>query len=102
MIEEERRDVIVVDEEQDVRLLLLEPGLNRPIGLENGCPDGVVLLLPVEGEADRRRVRACNRADDPGQTGLLQVASPQRATHPTDIGASCPQTAMPQRRLNGR
>src|SRR5947209_6243133 len=64
MVEEEARDVIVEDIEEGVGLVLLQPLPDRPEGLEDRRPDRVVLLLPVEGEPDRRRVRGGDRAQD--------------------------------------
>ena len=62
VIEEERRDVIVVDEEQHVGLLRREPLLHGLVAREDRRPHGVVLLAGVEREADRRRVRARDAA----------------------------------------
>ena len=70
MVEEEGGDVIVVDEEQHVGLLLLQPGGDRLIGVEDRLPDRILLLVGVEREADRRRVRGGDRADDAGHFTL--------------------------------
>ena len=64
MVEKERRDVIVVDPQQDVGTLLGEPGRERREVLEDRRPHGVVALVPVVGEADGRRMRGGDAADD--------------------------------------
>jgi hypothetical protein len=56
MIEEERRDVVIVDDEQDVGLLIGQPLLYRPEGVEDRLPHRVVLLAAVVGEANGRRM----------------------------------------------
>jgi hypothetical protein len=52
VIEEERRDVVVEDQEQDIRLLLGQPLLHRLVSLEDWCPRRIVLLVFVEREPD--------------------------------------------------
>src|SRR5260370_39883190 len=64
MIEEERRDVIVEDDEQDVWLLVGEPLLHGRVCLKDGRPDRVVLFLPVERKPDGGRMRSCDSSDD--------------------------------------
>ena len=54
VIEEERGDVIVEDEDHHVGLLVLDPLLQRLVVLENRRPRGVVAFVAVEGEADGR------------------------------------------------
>jgi hypothetical protein len=56
VVEEKRSDVIVVDVEQHVRLLLLEPRTHRGEALEYRSPDGIVGRLRVDRVSDRRRV----------------------------------------------
>ena len=64
VVEEERSDVVVVDEEQHIGLALGNPLLHRLEGLEDGRPDRVVLLVAVEGETDGRRVGCGDGAND--------------------------------------
>ena len=66
VVEEERRHVVVVDQEQHVRLLLLQPGLDRLIGFEDRLPDRVFLLLAVQREADGGGVGSGDHAHDTG------------------------------------
>ena len=54
VVEEERSDVVVVDEEQDVRFLLREPLSTGWYASKDGRPDWIVLLLPVQRKPDRR------------------------------------------------
>ena len=75
MIEEERRDVIVVDEQQDVGPLVGEPALNGLVGGEDRRPDWVARLVVVERESDRGRVGRGNGADDVGHGGFPQVGT---------------------------
>ena len=56
VVEEERGDVIVIDEEQHVGGLLLEPRSHRSEALEDRRPDRIVGLLRVERESDRGRM----------------------------------------------
>ena len=56
VVEEERGDVIVIDEEQHVGGLLLEPRSHRSEALEDRRPDRIVGFLRVERESDRRRM----------------------------------------------
>jgi hypothetical protein len=70
VVEEERRDVVVEDVDDRVGLLLLEPVLDRLERLEDRRPRRVVLLVLVVGEANGRRVRCRNAADDPGHVRL--------------------------------
>ena len=56
VVEEERGDVVVVDEEQHVGLLLGEPSLDRLVAGKDGRPHRILLLLRVEREADGGRV----------------------------------------------
>jgi hypothetical protein len=89
VVEEERRDVVVVDEEEDVWLLLLEPSADRVEGGEDGCPGRVAALVAIEREADRRRMRCGNGADDRGHPGLLarvRAASPGTASGAPEHG----------------
>ena len=67
MVEEERGDVIVVDDQQRVRPLLGKPCADRLISLEDGLPDRIGALVGVVCKADRGRVRRGDGADDPGQ-----------------------------------
>jgi hypothetical protein len=62
VIEEKRRDVVVVDEEQHVGLFRGKPLLHGLVAREDRRPNGVVLLAGIEREADRRRVRARDAA----------------------------------------
>ena len=52
VVEEEGGHMVVVDHQQHIRLLFLEPLLYRFVGLEDGRPDLVVLLVGIEREAD--------------------------------------------------
>src|SRR5262249_5948867 len=63
VIEEERRDVIVVDEEQHVGLLLGQPAFDGLVAREDGRPHRVLLLFRVEREADGGGVRGGDAAD---------------------------------------
>src|SRR5579875_3881034 len=64
MIEEERRDVIVIHDEEHVRALLRKPGADRLVRLENGTPNGIVGTMPIEGEPDRRGMRSRNSTEN--------------------------------------
>jgi hypothetical protein len=64
VIEEERGDVVVEDEEQHVRLLFREPALHGLVALENRRPHRVLLLVRVERKADRRRMGGRDSAHD--------------------------------------
>ena len=66
MIEEEGCDVIVVDHEQRIGLLLVQPGADRGVSLEDRLPHRILALPAVERETDGRRVRCRDRADDAG------------------------------------
>jgi len=79
VVEEERGDVIVVDEDERVRPLLGEPLPDRHVGREDRPPDGVVGGLPVVGEADGRGVRGRDRTDDSGHLVISSVRFPRRA-----------------------
>src|SRR5690606_24643398 len=64
VIEEERGDVIVVDEKEHVRALLLQPLLNGTVALENGLPDRIHLLVRVQREPDGRCMRRRDAAEN--------------------------------------
>jgi hypothetical protein len=53
VIEEERRDMIVVNQNQGIRLLFLKPLTHRLIGLENRRPRRIGSLPVIERKADR-------------------------------------------------
>src|SRR5262245_47949593 len=65
MVKEEGCDVVVVNEEEDIRLLCFEPASHRLVGFKNGGPDRIILFLSVESKPDCWRVRTCNRPDYP-------------------------------------
>jgi hypothetical protein len=65
VIEEEGRDVVVVDGEDHVRLLVRDPVGHRREVLEDRRPDGVVALVLVESKTDSGRVRGGDASDDP-------------------------------------
>ena len=67
VVEEKRSDVIVVDVEQHVRLLLLEPRAHGGKALEDRRPDRIVGRLRVDRVSDRRRVGRGESADYRGQ-----------------------------------
>src|SRR5690606_35241732 len=64
VIEKERRDVVVVNEEEHVGALLPEPLLNGTVALEDGLPDRVRLLVRVQRKTDGRCVRRRDAAED--------------------------------------
>src|SRR5438876_1132850 len=64
VVEEERGDVIVVDPQQDLWTLLGEPRRQRREVLEDRRPYRVVALVAVVREANGRRVRGGDAADD--------------------------------------
>jgi hypothetical protein len=66
MVEEKRRDMIVVDHEQHVRTLVGEPRAERREVFEDWRPHGVVALVAVVRKADGRRVGGGNAANDSG------------------------------------
>ncbi len=68
MVEEERGGVIVVDHQQHVGPLFLDPGRERREVLEDRRPDGIVALVLVEGETNRRSVGGGDAANDSGHT----------------------------------
>src|SRR5204862_5423920 len=57
VIEKERSNVIVIDDEKNVRLLLGEPLPDRLIRFEDRTPDRVIFVVPVVSEPDGRRMR---------------------------------------------
>src|SRR5690606_30663083 len=61
---EERRDVVVVDEEEHVGALLLQPLLDRTVAVEYRLPDGIRLLVRVQRETDGRGVRRRDAAEN--------------------------------------
>jgi hypothetical protein len=71
VVEEERGDVVVVDDDRGVGPLLLQPLLDRGERLEDGCPHGVVALVPVVRESDGRRVRTRDCANDACHVAVL-------------------------------
>ena len=77
VIEEERGDVIVRDEEQHVGLLVEQPLLHGLVALEDRGPDRILLLVGVEGEADGGGVGRCDAPDDAGH-GDLRMNVPSR------------------------
>ena len=87
-IEKERRDVIVVDEEQDVGILLGQPGADGFVTGEDRGPNGVVLFVRIEREADSRRMGRGDRANDGGHDVEGIASGPLRAArHPVRISA---------------
>lgn len=80
VIEEKRRDVIVVDHQQDVGLAVFDPSANRPIGFEDRLPGRIILLVRVERETDGRGVRGGDRTDDGchGSSGISEKVHPRR------------------------
>ena len=66
MIEEERGDVVVIDDEQNVGLLVGEPFLHWLEVVEDRLPDRIVFFVAVIGEADGRGMRGRDGADDGG------------------------------------
>ena len=82
VIEEERGDVVVVDEEQDVGLLLGQPLLHRLVAGEDGRPHRVLLLVRIEREADGGGVRGGDAADDRGHGLLRRRRRPEYAAVP--------------------
>src|SRR5215475_10483447 len=52
VFEKERRDVIVIDQEQNVGSCFSEPFADRLIALKNGCPIRIGFLLRVMCETD--------------------------------------------------
>jgi hypothetical protein len=56
VIEEERGDVVVVDEEQHIGLLFRQPTLDGRVGLEDRCPHRIALFVSIQRKADGRRV----------------------------------------------
>src|SRR5581483_8612685 len=66
VVEEERGDVVVENKEQHVRTLLRQPALHRLVAGEDRRPDGVLLFVGVEREADSRCVRGGDTAYDRG------------------------------------
>ena len=70
VVEEERGDVVVVDEQQHVGLALVHPTAHGVEGFEDGRPHRVAALVAVVGEADGGRVRGGDAADDGGHEGM--------------------------------
>ena len=66
VIEEERGDVIVENEEQHVRLFLGQPALHGLVTLEDRRPHRVLLLVGIERETDCRSVGRGDTAYDRG------------------------------------
>ena len=58
VIKEERSDMIIENEEENVWLLLCEPVAYGLIAFEDRSPNRIVLFLAIKGEADCRRMRA--------------------------------------------
>jgi DNA-binding transcriptional LysR family regulator len=76
MVEEERRGVIVVDYQQHIRALLLEPYRQRCEVLKDRHPRRVVALFAIEREADSRRVRGGDATDDTFEQNGLAAPAP--------------------------
>src|SRR5438445_11372428 len=64
VVEEKSGGVIVETEEQHVGPALSEPLRHRLVALEQRLPVRVVLLAPVENDADGRDVRSADAVDD--------------------------------------
>ena len=100
VVEEERRDVVVVDHEQHVGPLLGQPVRQRREVPEDRRPDRIVLLVLVVGEADGRRMRRGDAADDAchafllfeAHVGLLGVAVQGDGAQRQRSGAGCVTT----------
>ncbi|MNZ98375.1 hypothetical protein D3C78_1176550 [compost metagenome] len=54
VVEEKRRHMVVEDVEQHIRLLLLQPHLDRFEAFENRRPRRLILFIVIDGEADGR------------------------------------------------
>ncbi|MNK96869.1 hypothetical protein D3C87_1171790 [compost metagenome] len=52
MVEEKRRHMVVEDVEQHVRLLLLQPHLDRFEAFEDRRPGSLILFIVIDREAD--------------------------------------------------
>ena len=66
MVKEERGDVIIIDHQQHVGPLIFEPCADREIGVKDRLPGRILLLVGVKREADGRRMRTGDRADNGG------------------------------------
>lgn len=64
VVEEEGRDVVIKDQEKNIRFLLSEPVTNGLIALKNGCPDRIVFLFLVKRKADSRGMRRGDSANN--------------------------------------
>ena len=64
-LERERRGVVVVDEDDHVRLGLFHPLLGRLVALEERLPIGIAHAVTVDRRADGRHMRGRDACDDP-------------------------------------
>jgi hypothetical protein len=74
LVEEEVEPVVVVDDDCDVRLVLLQPLAHRRIAVEERLPVGVVEQLAGDGVADRGDVGGSDAAYDPGHVVILPAS----------------------------
>jgi hypothetical protein len=72
VIDEERRHVIVINEEQHIRLLLRQPAPDGFVAFEDGSPVRVFFFMGIERKPDRGCMGAGDSADDLGH-GLVLI-----------------------------
>ena len=72
MIEEERCDVIVIDEEQNIGFLFRQPLADRLISLKDWRPIGIGLFVHIESKTDCGSMRTGDCTDYRGHEGLLR------------------------------
>ena len=70
-LDRERRGVVVVDHDADVRLDLGDPLLGALEAAEHPLPVRLRLAMVVDRRADRRHVRRCHSCDDPSHVFFL-------------------------------
>src|SRR5450755_2192152 len=82
--------MIVVDKQQDIRAFVGKPGGQRREVLEDGRPHRIVALVTVVREANGRRVRRGEAADDACHDLLLRTV--------TSLVAVCADSLVPSGR----
>ncbi len=68
--------MIIIDHQQHVGPLVLQPGADRDIGVEDRLPGRIVLLAGVERETDSGGMGTGDRADQGSHVNVLRTDGP--------------------------
>ena len=68
-VQAESRGVVVVDQENDIRRVVLDPLLGKVVALEHGLPIGLIAFAQVKRGTNRRHVGGVNAGGDLGHSG---------------------------------